>query len=103
MRRADLAEAILSLSSPPERAASMVGDFLEDDPGALRFWVLVGRTAMAQTGREITRRPTALAGLAIRGMIVEFGYALAACLAYLACLYIAICVEKVIFHADVPD
>src|ERR1700722_14839625 len=74
MRRADLAEAVLSLAAPRERAGSIAGDFLEDDLGVFRFWFLVGRTATAQAWRQLAAEPKALAGIAIRGMIAQFGY-----------------------------
>lgn len=103
MRKADIAEAILSLAAPRERAGSILGDFLEDDPGALRFWYLVGRTAAAQAWRQLAAEPKALARLVIRSIIAEFGYVLAACIAYELLLYIAISVLYVSFHSDVPE
>jgi hypothetical protein len=85
MRRADLAEAILSLAAPRERAASITGDFLEEHPGAFRFWFLVGRTTVAQAWRQLAAEPKAIAGIVIRGMIAEFGYFLAAVPAICSC------------------
>ena len=103
MRRVDLAEAILSLASPRERAGSIAGDFLEDDLGAFRFWFLVGRTATAQASRQLAVEPRALAGIVIRSIIAESGYLLAACVFYLFLLLIAISILHVSFHTDIPD
>jgi hypothetical protein len=103
MRRDDLAEAILSLAAPRERAASILGDFLEDDPGALRFWFLVGRTAMAQTWSQMAAASEVLTGIVVRSMIAESGLLLAACFLYVGLLFVAISICRVSFHADVPD
>jgi hypothetical protein len=103
MRRADIAEVILSFAAPRERAASIAGDFLEEEPRAFHFWFLVGRTAMAQTWRQLVAEPEALAGIVIRGIIAEFGYFLAACILYVLLLLIVISTLKVSFHADIPD
>jgi hypothetical protein len=103
MRRADLAEAVLSLAAPRERAGSIAGDFLEDDLGGFRFWFLVGRTATAQAWRQLAAEPKALAGIAIRGMIAQFGYLLAACIVYVFLLLIVISILRVSFHTDIPD
>jgi len=101
MRRADLAEAILSLAAPRERAGSIAGDFLEDDLSAFRFWFLVGRTATAQAWRQLAAEPKALAGIVIRGMIAESGYLLAACILYLYLLVVE-SILHVCFHTDIP-
>ena len=52
MPEGDLAERILCLSVSRERAASIVGDFLEEDCGAFRFWVQVARTMLAQASGQ---------------------------------------------------
>jgi hypothetical protein len=101
MRRAELAEAILSLAASRERAASMAGDLLEDDPGAFHFWFWVGRTATAQAWRQLTAKPTALAGIVIRAMMAELGYSLAACLLYLLLLLAIMSILQVCFHTDI--
>jgi hypothetical protein len=104
MRRADLAEAILSLAASRERAGSIAGDFLEDDLGAFRFWFLVGRTAIAQAWRQLAAEPKALAGIVIRGMMAEFGYSLAACVVYLYLMVVLMGIHRVCFHtARIPD
>ena len=55
MRSDRLAEAILSLVAPPDHAASVVGDLMED--GAARnafwFWRSVTRFAMRRLGRDL--------------------------------------------------
>jgi len=103
MRRADLAEAILSLTAPRERAASIAGDFLEDDLGAFRFWFLVARTSTAQAWRQLGAAPKALVRIVKRGMIAEFGYLLAACILYAFLLVPLLSVLHDVFHTDLPD
>ena len=104
MRRADLAEAILSLAAPRERAASIAGDFLEDALGAFRFWFLVGRTTTAQAWRQLAAEPKALAGIVIRGMMAECVYSLGACSVYLYVMVVLMGIHRVCFHtAKIPD
>jgi hypothetical protein len=102
MRKAALAEAILSVAATPERAGDMTGDFLEEDRGAFRFWLMVGRTVIAQARRQMAATPKAIASLAIRSMAAELGFLLAACVLYALLLCIAISIARVSFHADIP-
>jgi hypothetical protein len=103
MRKAILAETILSLAATPERAAAMTGDFLEEHPGALRFGLMVGRTVIAQALRQITARPREFAGLALKSMAGELACFLAVCVMYVVLLYIAICISMAGFHTSPPD
>ncbi len=104
MRRADLAEAILSLAAPRERAAAIAGDFIEEDLGAFRFWFLVGRTAIAQGRRQLAAQPKAVAGILIRGLLTECACFLAGCFAYLWLMLVLISLHKVCFNtAAWPD
>src|SRR4051794_33431824 len=103
MRRAELAEAILSLAASPERASAIAGDFLEEDVGGLGFWFLVGRTATAQTWRQLSAERRAFSGMVVRSMIAEAGYMLAACMVYVFLLLIVISTLHVYFHSDVPE
>lgn len=102
MRKAALAEAILSLAATPESAEAITGDFLEEDRGAFRFWLTVGRTIIAQAWRQMAATPKAIASLAVRSMLAELGFKLAACVIYALLLCIAISIAKVSFHADTP-
>jgi len=99
MRKAELAELILSLATSQDRAATIVGDLLEQDDW---FWISVLRTAVAQMWLQFRTAPLALAGIAIRGMFAEFGFLLLACLTLLLLLWIAVSVLLVSFHSRLP-
>jgi hypothetical protein len=103
MHRAEIAEAVLSLAAPREIAVSIVGDFLEDDLSSFQFWVLVGRTAVAQTWRQLAAHPKAIARTLIRTLVAESGYLLGACFVYFFLLYIAECMVRAFFQTDVAD
>jgi hypothetical protein len=105
MSRADLAEALLLLVSDQEHAATIVGDLLEENDSAhfIRFWWSVLRTAVSQLCRQIAQAPLRIAGPAVRGMVVEFGYLLVAAFLMMILLWAAISVARVTFHAELPD
>jgi len=75
MRNSQMAERILSLVTPPERAASAVGDLMENAAigGAFRFWTGVLRTAFSLLWQDLSGEPARMMGLAIRGFLVQFG------------------------------
>jgi hypothetical protein len=64
-----IAEWILSLVVPPDRAASTVGDLMEDagKGGWLWFWMCVARTALAFLLRNLAAAPLRLTGFAVLG------------------------------------
>jgi hypothetical protein len=70
MRSATAAEWILSLATTPERAASTVGDLIEEAPprGALWFWSNVLRTASSHIWRDLRAAPLRMLGLAFAGL-----------------------------------
>jgi len=104
MPRTDLAELILLLVTSHERAASMVGDFLEEaGTRGWRFWFLVVRTAVSQAWRQITETPFDLGGIAIRGLVAELGFLLLACIVQVMAIWTAVSILLVNFHADLPD
>jgi len=74
MRNTQVAEWILSLVTSPERAASTVGDLLEDAAhrGAAWFWFGAVRTALSMLWREFSGDPAHMMGLAVRGFLVQF-------------------------------
>ncbi len=76
-----LAEWILSLVLPPDRAASVVGDWIEDASarGSLWFWACVVRTVTARITKDIADSPFYLTGLAIRGCLLNL-WGMACCL-----------------------
>jgi hypothetical protein len=81
MRKDQIAEWIFKLFTTPERAASTVGDMVEEAPGALWFWISVVRTVFSFTWRDMSADPLYMAGLAIRAWLLSaalfFGFILA--------------------------
>ena len=75
MRKARIAQWILSLVSTPERAAATAGDLIEAAAvrGALWFWASVLGTTSALLWRDFSAEPARMMGLAVRGMLVGFG------------------------------
>lgn len=62
MRKADVAETLLSLVGSPERARSFVGDLVEEGGrGRLWFWRSVARLWFAMLGRDLMSVPLAMA------------------------------------------
>jgi len=72
MRNAQVAEWLLSLVTTPLRAASTVGDLMENAArrGVVRFWIGVLRTAFSMMWRDVTASPARMARLAGGGFIV---------------------------------
>jgi hypothetical protein len=58
---------------------------------------------MAQIWRQMAAAPKAMARIAIRSMIAEFGLSLGASFLYVLLLSMATSICRVRFHADVPD
>src|SRR5580658_6555833 len=73
MRKTRIAEWVLSLVTSPERAASTIGDLMEDGVtrGALWFWTGVGRTALSTLWRTFVPGWPRILGLAGRGLLLE--------------------------------
>jgi hypothetical protein len=62
VRKADLAETLLSLVGSTERAHAFVGDLIEErDRGRLWFWRSVTRLWFAMLGRDLMSAPVAMA------------------------------------------
>ena len=63
MRRDRVAEHLLSLVAPPERAASAVGDLMEEagERERIRFWRSVTWLWLSMLGRDLVRTPFAMA------------------------------------------
>lgn len=76
MPDAGLAETVITLVAPPERAAAIVGDLLERVPlrGETWFWVSVMRTVVATVWQQIGEAPIRMA---MHAILVWFGYMLA--------------------------
>ena len=71
MHKTQIAEMILSLFTTRERAASTVGDLIENaaDRGAWGFWPGVARTASSLLWRTFTAESGFLVALGFRGVI----------------------------------
>lgn len=82
MRGDCIAEWILSLVVVRDRAASAVGDLMEDAVahGPLWFWESVVRTALAFLWRSLAEAPLRLAGFAVAGW---FAYMMASLILWL--------------------
>jgi hypothetical protein len=88
MRNAQLAEWILSLVTSSDRAASTVGDLMENSAirGAFWFWIGVLRTAFSLLWKEFSGEPARMMGLAARGFLLQGVLILASviCIAFVA-------------------
>jgi len=75
MRSDRLAEAVLSMVAPAERAASAVGDFAEDADvrGAFWFWRSVARLALALLARDLVSSALAIGASAALGWFLYMG------------------------------
>jgi hypothetical protein len=67
MRRASIAEWILSRATTPERAATIVGDLVEgaESHGTVWFWLSVIQTAFSLFPRRLSANRTELMGYAV--------------------------------------
>jgi hypothetical protein len=70
MRKAAIAQWMLSILVDPLRASAMVGDLLER---SALSWVSVARIAASSVAADLRDRPGALAFLALRAFILQFG------------------------------
>ena len=72
MRDDRLAESLLSLVTPPDRARSTVGDLLEEatSRGRWWFWWCVARTAAALVRKSLLAAPLQMAAFAVVGWFV---------------------------------
>jgi hypothetical protein len=71
MTKSRIAEWILSQVHPPDRAASTVGDWMEDvnKRGSLWFWSCVIRTAVSRVWSDLTESPRFILGLTLRSTL----------------------------------
>jgi hypothetical protein len=82
MRKARIAEWMVSLVSSPERAVSTVGDLLESaaERGPFWFWISVARTTLSLLWRGFTAEWVRMLGFGALGLLiafaVPFGYGL---------------------------
>jgi hypothetical protein len=78
MGKADAAEAILSLTTSRDHAASIAGDLTQQAPhkGAIWFWGALIRTTTSLTWSAFTESPLRFTGLALLGLLVQVFYTL---------------------------
>ncbi len=71
MDKTRIGEWILSLVLPPDRAASVAGDFAEDavERGNVWFWSCVFRTVFAHIRNDLAARPAGMACLGLVGFL----------------------------------
>jgi len=76
MRKAGIAEAILSLTTSRDHAASIAGDFVQQAPvmGAMWFWGSLVRTTASLTLKAFTEAPVRVTGLALLGLFLQMFY-----------------------------
>jgi len=74
MTKSRVAECILSQVVPPDRAASTVGDWLEDAPkrGNVWFWSCVLRTAVSRVWSDLAESPGFMLDLALRSCLFSW-------------------------------
>ena len=74
MRKAQIAEFILSLFTSPERAASTVGDLIENAAarGVWWFWWDISRTALSLLWTSFRAEPLFMASIGFRGFLMVF-------------------------------
>ena len=75
MRKADIAEWVLSLTTTPERASSTAGDLLEGATtrGTVWFWASLVRTTASLVWRSWTEAPLTIASVALRATLLQIG------------------------------
>jgi hypothetical protein len=85
MRKADAAERILSLTTTPERAVSIVGDLTEQARvhGTVWFWASLLRTTAALGWRTFQEMPGQVIWLAFYGTVVQTAYLFGVMLAFI--------------------
>src|SRR5262245_48567683 len=73
MRKADIAEWILSFTTTTERAASTVGDLIEDSVprGATWFWWSVAKTTTSMVWHELIRSPLQMARFGLSAVLIQ--------------------------------
>src|SRR5580698_6933796 len=108
MRSARVAEWILAQVLPPDRAASTVGDWLEDatERGRLWFWSCVLRTVLSRIWSDFAESPGFMVGLAFRGWLYGiwlvlgtfFGLFVGICIAVCVAMFVGFLVHEANWH-----
>jgi hypothetical protein len=106
MRKAQVAEWILSLVTSRELAASTAGDWMEEIParGTLWFWCCVFRTVGALVWRDISADPLHMTGLAVRAWLVSWKFFFLLCLLFAFVVGLPVLIVKMINPGQqIPD
>jgi len=101
----DLAEWVLTLVTSQERAASAVGDLLEESEarGSWWFWCSVAHIAFSRLWRQISGTPFGVARVAIHGLFVQIGILLCWYGGIFMAAWIAVSISVVSFHSPLGD
>lgn len=96
MTHARIAEWILSLALPPQRAATILGDLEEstEERGRLWFWSCVIRLMGAKIWQDLSEHPAMAAWLGIRGFIMSAR-------APAACMLVIFVLPQLTGHGDI--
>ena len=97
MRKDQLAETLLSLVGPADRATSTIGDLMEEErqQGGVWFWRSVTRVWLAMLGRDLMKTPLAMAVSCAVGWFVYMAVSLV--FAFVA--YVAVTLAWGVSHA----
>jgi hypothetical protein len=77
MRKERFAEILLSLVSPADRAASAIGDLIEDERGRVWFWPAVARLWLSLLRRDLMVAPLAMTASCVVGWFFYMGLSVA--------------------------
>jgi hypothetical protein len=112
MRSERVAEWILSQVLSPNRAASTVGDWMEDaaERGAVWFWSSVFRTVLLRVWSDFAESPGFMVGLALRGWLYSawlivgsaFGLFVAILIATPVVLWLGYLAQQLHWHLSWP-
>jgi hypothetical protein len=84
MLKEHIAELLLSLFISRERAASTVGDLIEntEERGAWSFWSGISRTVLSLFWGSFASEPYVIAGIGFRGLLLNFSLHLASVICF---------------------
>jgi hypothetical protein len=73
MRKAALAEWVLSAVMSPDRAAATTGDLLEQERSGLGFWSSIAWTVLSLTWSDLSSAPLNIVGVALFAFLLAIG------------------------------
>jgi hypothetical protein len=101
MRKAQIAEFVLSLFTSPERAASTVGDLIENAAarGVWGFWWDISRTAFSLLWNSLRAEPLFMASIGFRGLLLSFSLLLLTLICIIVFIPLSLIVVSLPFSA----